>query len=121
MVWAALKMILGLGAILLVLFLLIRYGKRASLGKNELTAEGRVRLLTTQTLAPRKYISLVEIVGKVLVLGVSDSQVTLLDKIENPECVEKIINHHAAQTAPFSFRDYWAWGSKGLKSGKMRG
>jgi len=90
MVWAAFKMLLALGIVLGLLFFLLRFLKQTSWGRKQGPAEGAIRVLTSQWIAPRKYISLVEIGGEVLALGVSESQINYLTKIEHPEMLEKI-------------------------------
>ena len=59
MIWAVVKMILGLGAVLGVLLLLIHLCKRGTAGKGRFSAEGQVRLLTSKAIGPRKFVSLV--------------------------------------------------------------
>lgn len=90
MTWAIFKMILVLGAILGFLLLLsrllrVRQGRFGGSGPHP-----EVRILTTQCLAPQKYLSLVEIGGEVLALGISDAAITLLTKIENRELIERL-------------------------------
>ena len=114
------KMILVLGAVLAILFLLIWLCKRMMAGRGNSHSDGQVRLLTTKPIAPRKYISLVGINGQVLVLGISEAQITLLDKIENREFVEKIEAQHAVRPGPFSILDHFLSGPKGLGRENMR-
>jgi flagellar biosynthetic protein FliO len=89
MIWAAAKMIFGLGAVMAILLLLIWVCKRMPGRKGSFPSEGQVRLLTSKPIAPRKFVSLVEIGGQILVLGVSEAQITLLHKIENPEFIAR--------------------------------
>ena len=114
------KMILVLGAVLAILFLLIWLCKRMMAGRGNFHSEGQVRLLTTKPIAPRKYISLVGINGQVLVLGISEAQITLLDKIENREFVEKIEAQHAVRPGPFSILDHFLSSHKGPGREHMR-
>jgi flagellar biosynthetic protein FliO len=120
MVWAIAKMILVLGAVLVVLLLLIWLGRRMAVGRGNFYSDGQIRLLTTQAIAQRKYISLVRIGGQILVLGISEAQITLLDKIENREFVEKIEAQHALKPGPFSIFDYFSSTRKGLAREHMR-
>jgi flagellar biogenesis protein FliO len=90
MAWAALKMLLSLGVVLGLLFVLLRVLKQTPWARKDLGADVSIRVLTTQLIAPRKYISLVEIGGEVLALGVSEAQINYLTKIEHPELLEKI-------------------------------
>ena len=114
------KMILVLGAVLAILFLLIWLCKRMMAGRGNFNSDGQVRLLTTKPIGPRKYISLVGIGGQVLVLGISEAQITLLDKIENREFVEKIEAQHMVRPGPFSILDHLLSGQKGTGRENMR-
>ena len=120
MVGAVAKMILVLGTVLAILFLLIWLCKRMIAGRGNFHSDGQVRLLTTKPIAPRKYISLVGIGGQILVLGISEAQITLLDKIENREFVEKIEAQHAVRPGPLSILDHFSLVRKGLGREHMR-
>jgi flagellar biogenesis protein FliO len=120
MIWAIAKMILGLGAVLGILLLLVHLCKRTAAGKGRVSAEGQVRVLTSKPIAPRKFVSLVEINGQVLVLGVSEAQITLLDKIENPEFMAKTETQQALQSEPLSILDYFSLRRRGLSRGPVR-
>jgi flagellar protein FliO/FliZ len=120
MIWAVAKMILGLGAVLGFLLLLIHLVKRGAAGKGRFSAEGQVRLLTSKAIGPRKFVSLVEIGGQVLVLGVSEAQITLLDKIENREFMAKTETQQVLQSEPLSILDYFSLRRRGLNRGPAR-
>lgn len=87
--WVVFKMLFALSLVLGLLFLLVRVLKRTPLVRKDLPADFDIRVLTTKPISPRKYISLVEIGGEVLALGISESQISYLTKIENPEWLEK--------------------------------
>lgn len=89
MIWAALKMSLALGAIMVLLVLLVKVFKRWEGGRRFAGPDGGIRVLTSKLIAPQKYVSLVEIGGEVLALGVSAQQITFLTKIENKELVKR--------------------------------
>ena len=106
MTWAILKMVLALGVVFLVLFFMARFLKRTGM-KRDWTSDSGIRLLSTQSIAPRQFISLVEIGGEVLALGISESQITFLTKIENKEFVEKMINDRGGRAEPLSLLQYF--------------
>ena len=106
MIWAIMKMVLALGIVCMVLFFMVRLLKRTGV-KRRFSLDSGIRLLATQSIAPQKYISLVEIGGEVLALGISEAQITFLTKIENKEFVEKIMGDRGAKTEPFSFSQYF--------------
>lgn len=85
MIWVVVKMLLALGMVLGILFFLLRVLKRTPWIRKDLPADFSIRVLTTKLIAPRRYISLVEIGGEVLALGVSEAQISVLTKIEHPE------------------------------------
>ena len=87
--WVVFKMLFALSLVLGLLFLLVRVLKRTPLIRKDLPTDFDIRVLTTKPISPRKYISLVEIGGEVLALGISESQISYLTKIENPEWLEK--------------------------------
>ncbi len=54
---------------------------------------GNIKVLSTQMILPKKYISLVKIEDKVLVLGVSEHSVNLLKELDHvPEDIGRQIN-----------------------------
>jgi len=87
--WVVFKMLFALSLVLGLLFLLVRVLKRTPLIRKDLPADFDIRVLTTKPIAPRKYISLVDIGGEVLALGISEAQISYLTKVENPEWLEK--------------------------------
>ena len=106
MTWAILKMVLALGIVCMVLFFMARLLKRAGV-KRDWPLDSGIRLLATQSIAPRQYISLVEIGGEVLALGISETQITFLTKIENKEFVGKMMGDRGARTEPLSLLQYF--------------
>lgn len=102
MIWAILKMILALGMVCGLLFFMVRLLKRNGGTKRDVAFDHGIRLLGTQSIAPQKYVSLVEIGGEVLALGISETQVTLLTKIENKAFVERLMENAANRVEPLS-------------------
>jgi flagellar biogenesis protein FliO len=100
MAWAAFKMLLALGIVLGLLLLLLRVLKQTPWGRKDGVTDFPIRVLTTQVIAPRKYISLVEIGGEVLALGVSEAQINYLTKIEHAELLQKIGSRASAAPDP---------------------
>ncbi len=69
-----------LGAMYGMLYLLKRYFY-SSPGKNNYSL--RIKILSTQTIMPKKFISIVKIDDKVYVLGVAENSINLIDKMED--------------------------------------
>jgi len=123
MSWAILKMILVLGTILLVLFLLARLMKKNRMMTGGSSSDSGIRVLATHCLAPQKYLSLVEMGGEVLALGISEAQITLLTKIENREFIERMLNRAAPKqeaSFPFHYFQPFFMKPKGFKDGLWR-
>ena len=106
MLWPILKMILVLGGLCGFLFLLVKRAKRKGGFPQGFSPESGIRLLVTQAIGPQKYISLVEIGGDVLALGVTEAQITFLSKVENKSFLEKIVPPGPVKSEPLSFLHY---------------
>jgi flagellar biogenesis protein FliO len=113
-------MILALGMVCTVLIFLARMLRRTRVGKGSFPFDSGIRVLTTQVIAPQKYISLVEIGGEILALGICEAQITLLTKIENKEWVERMVGKSAARPVPFSVFPSFPIRYKGLGFGWLR-
>jgi flagellar biogenesis protein FliO len=120
MIWAILKMTLALGMVCTVLFFLARALRRNGMAGGNPPLDSGIRILTTQLIAPQKYISLVEIDGQVLALGITEAQITLLTKIENKEFLERIAGKGSKRHDPLSLFQYLPIRYKGLKIGLLR-
>jgi flagellar biogenesis protein FliO len=89
MLWATLKITLALGGVIVLLVFLVRLFKRWERVQGNLGPDNGIRVLTSKLIAPQKYVSLVEIGGEVLALGVTSQQITFLTKVENKEMIQK--------------------------------
>ncbi|MEE8269922.1 MAG: flagellar biosynthetic protein FliO [Nitrospinaceae bacterium] len=90
---ASLKMaytlILVLGLMFFVFYLVKKFGLRNSV----FGGEGKpIKVLSTGFLAPRKSIALVEVAGDILVVGISNDQISLLSNVQDPDRIEQIKN-----------------------------
>ncbi len=103
MIWAALKMALALGLITIFLIFLVRVFKKWEGGSRPTGADTGIRVLASKLIAPQKYVSLVEIGGEVLALGVSAQQITFLTKIENREMIARHTSHPALRPEALSW------------------
>ncbi|HSR10249.1 MAG TPA: flagellar biosynthetic protein FliO [Thermodesulfobacteriota bacterium] len=103
MIWATVKMILGLGSVILLLVFLSSALRRWGAGKSAAAGDCGIRLLTSKMIAPQKFVSVVEIAGEVLALGVSAQQVTFLTKIQNGESLKKHLAGSAFRPEPISW------------------
>lgn len=88
---ASLKMVYTLGLVLGVMFVIFHLFKKFGLKNSVFGGEGKpIKVLSTGFLAPRKSIALVEVAGDVLVIGISNDQISLLGNVQDPERIEQI-------------------------------
>ena len=120
MLWVASNMILGLGIVFVLFFFFMRVLRRTNLVRGDVSSDLGIRLLTTKPIALHKYISLVEIGGEVLALGISETQITLLTKIDNKEFLEKMVAQRSIPTEPLSLLRQISKGSRWMKGGSLR-
>lgn len=93
---ATLKMVLSLGAVLLILWAAQR-GVRRFMPSASVTGRNRwIKVLGTHPLGIKKSIAMVQVPGAILVLGVGTEQIQLLTRIDDPEVMAEVA---AAQTA----------------------
>jgi flagellar biogenesis protein FliO len=91
---SGLRMVTTLSLVLGLIFLLFFVFKKYVL-KNTAFGGGKlVQVLSTNFLAPKKNIALVEVAGEILVLGVSEQNISLLTSIREPGRIEEIKNAH---------------------------
>ena len=119
MLWATLKMTLALGIVIGLLYLLVRVFKRFPWGNRNPGSDTGIRVLTSKLIAPQKYVSLVEIGGEVLALGVSAQQITFLTKIENKEVLEKSLPNPPLKPEALSWLKAWPILQKKGKEGPL--
>ena len=92
---SGLRMVTTLSLVLGLIFLLF-FGFKKYVLKNTAFGGGKlVQVLSTNFLAPKKNISLVEVAGEILVLGVSDQNISLLTNIREPDRIEEIKNAYS--------------------------
>ena len=99
---SALQMLMALGIVLGgllgVFYLLKRYLKRDSGGvKGQL-----IRVIANQYIGIKKNIALVEVPGSILVVGISNDNISLLTKIEDKEVLEDLRQEVSGITPSFS-------------------
>jgi flagellar biosynthetic protein FliO len=119
MVWPVLKMILALGLFLVLFFFLIRLLKRMDWMKGKPGGEGTIQVLTSQCIAPQKYVSLVEIGGEILVLGISAQQITFLTKIANQDFLKKTLAASGSSPNAPPWLKMWPFQFKRMKDNRL--
>jgi len=70
---------------------------------NTLNGNAMIRIISTYHLNPKNSILLVDILGQIMLLGVSNHQMSLLGTITDPDALENFKNLHSSQkTLPMS-------------------
>lgn len=83
-----------LGAMYLMLFMAKKYFFSIDKGKAK---HVKIEVLNSHMIAPKKFISVVQVSDKILVLGVADQSINLLYELENfTPCVENVEKSRAA-------------------------
>jgi flagellar biogenesis protein FliO len=112
-----LKMMLFMGSLALVLFFCARMFKRLNTVKGNSLSGAGIKILTSKLIAPQKYISLIEIAGEVLALGITPQQVTFLTKIENRELLKGNLPASSTRAESLSGFRFWFPRLKRMKGG----
>lgn len=75
--------------------------------KRDVAVPGRklIRIIDRTYIGVKKSVTLVEVSGTVLVLGVTNDRISLLTQIEDPDSIEKLKDTHATG-APASFSNH---------------
>jgi flagellar protein FliO/FliZ len=76
-----------LAVILFGLYLVKRFWPK---GAGLMGGDQWIKVITTSYLAPKKMISLVEVAGEILVLGHTDTQITMLSKVADQQTIHHL-------------------------------
>ena len=95
MLAALIIVLLGLGVLY---FLARRFLNRGITG----SSDQPVRVLASHYVGVKKNIALVEVPGSVLVVGITNDRMSLLDKIEDPVLLDQIRTNDKSETIGFS-------------------
>ena len=112
--WAGAKMVLILGLLCIGLFFTLRVLKQKRINHPMASSQSIIKLLCTQWIAPQKFISLVDIGGELFAIGISESQITLLTKIEDKERIKDIIENLEMKSLPFYQIQHYLFKNKGI-------
>jgi flagellar protein FliO/FliZ len=84
----AIKMLTALGVVLGGMLLVYYFAKRILKRQVGNSKEKMIRVLESSYIGVKKNISLVEIPGAILVLGITNDNISLLSKIKNHEIID---------------------------------
>jgi len=101
---STIKMIASLAFILAVIILTYWVVKKFLVKSTAVFGGGKlIRTLTTSYLGQKKAVSIVEVAGEILVLGISNNHISLLTKIEDRAKVEEIKDAYGQRDPRSSF------------------
>jgi flagellar biogenesis protein FliO len=121
-----LRTVAVLAVIVIVIYLIFRFLLRS---RNRVIADTEmIRVLATFPLAANRLIKVVDIAGKILVLGVTDANITLITEVEDKELVDRIrllSSKEGADRGSFKEQFLKLLGGRGLSratdAGQLRG
>ncbi|MEE8422984.1 MAG: flagellar biosynthetic protein FliO [Thermodesulfobacteriota bacterium] len=92
-------------ALVLVIFVILGslYALKVMMGRGVGRRGGGalIQVLATSFVGPKKAITIVKVAGEHLVLGVTNSEISFLSKIEDPEAIQQIELHKVTEKIPF--------------------
>ena len=95
----AMKMLSALGGMFVVFYFMKRFLKRDIVGSKETL----IRVLASSYVGMKKNISLIEIPGAILVVGITNDNISLLSKIDDEKIIEKFrLSNEQQNQIPFS-------------------
>ena len=96
--FSVLSIILAL--ILIGFYLVRRYGPNRSGGVG---GNRWVKLISVTPIAPKKMIGVVEVAGELLVVGLTEQQITLLTKVTNEQMIDHLKKHQTGGSSDIPF------------------
>ncbi len=90
MILTSLKMLFALGAVLAILLFVYYFAKKIMNTGKLHYKDKLIRVLACNYIGVKKNISIVEVAGSILVLGITNDNIRLLTKIEDKEMIEKL-------------------------------
>ena len=96
MTWMIIRLILSLAFIAVVLFYAAKVAKKRGLGQGN----GLIEVVARQRMGRASSVSVVRIAGRVLVVGSTEEQVTLLAEVDGDVVEEAIAERRSAPAQP---------------------
>lgn len=79
------KMIFALTMVLGLFFLALHGARKLRALQEKACGSNLIKILATKGIAPKKYVSVIEVGGEIIVLGMSESSVSLLTKMDRSQ------------------------------------
>jgi flagellar biogenesis protein FliO len=112
---SALKMIAALAVVIGGMFVAVHFVRRYVQRSGGASTAWLVRVVASQPIGVKKTITLVEVPGCVLVLGVSGDRIQLLTRLDDPQVLEQVRSHRGLEAA--SFFEHLSRVTAGMKAG----
>ena len=118
---ATVKMVISLGVVLAIIWGLYRLAKK-NLPVVQGSGKGKMmHVLESQYLGMKKTITMVQIPGAILVLGVGSDKVNLLSRIDDPAIIKNLTTNAANHRSVLSFKDQFQRLTRSKSSGLRTG
>jgi flagellar protein FliO/FliZ len=108
MLTAFFKMFLMLGLVLGLIYLTVWVMRKASPKMMRVSPNGAIKILAMNYLGPKKALYLVEVVGRVLLIGMTDNNINTLAEFDDPEEIANIQARVERTNAPSPFSNFFA-------------
>lgn len=112
---SALKMIAALAAVLGGLFVMVHLARRYLQRPGGPAKDRLVRVVASQPIGVKKAVTLVEVPGCVLVLGVSGDRIQMLARLDDPQALERVRSHEEPEAV--SFYEHLSKFTAGMRAG----
>jgi flagellar biosynthetic protein FliO len=112
---SALKMIAALAAVLGGLFVMVHLARRYLQRPGGPAKDRLVRVVASQPIGVKKAVTLVEVPGCVLVLGVSGDRIQMLARLDDQQALERVRSHEGPEAV--SFYEHLSKFTAGMRAG----
>jgi flagellar biosynthetic protein FliO len=91
--WSFFKMLVALAVVIGLMITSAYYIKKYFLqSMPEMNGSAMINIVSTRYLSPKNSLLLIEVLGQVMLVGVTGQQMSMLSRIDDPEALEKIKN-----------------------------
>ena len=112
---STLKMIAALAVVLGGLFVAMHVMRRCLRRSPGPSKAQLVRVVASQPIGVKKAVTLVEVPGCVLVLGVSGDRIQMLARLDDPQALERVRSHEGPEAV--SFYEHLSKFTAGMRAG----
>lgn len=96
--WSFFKMLGALSVVIALMIVAMYFMKKFfSRPMTEMQTGAAINIVSTRYLGPKSSIMLIEVLGQLLLVGISDRQMSMLTTINDPAALEKIKSLHLEQ------------------------